>query len=185
MRTHSRRELSAGMAGVAVIVTAGVWSASQGPEVFSGSGPTGEATSSSAVVEHVIDGDTFTARDRDGRKLGRIRILGIDAPELARDGETAQCWARQAATAAEDQLQGRTVTLTGDPNQPDRDDYGRLLRYVDAPDGKGSTVDLSETLIRDGAARRTSRPGQHQRHSTYAKAEDGAHQSQTGLWGHC
>lgn len=33
-----------------------------------------------AIVERVIDGDAFTATTAGGQDLGRIRVLGIDAP---------------------------------------------------------------------------------------------------------
>lgn len=163
----------------------GAWSACEAPEDLSGGGDTKEVASSSAVVERVVDGDTFTARDKDGKDLGRVRILGIDTPELGRDGGTDDCWAREATAAAEDHLRGRTVTLTGDPGQPDEDAYGRLLRYVDVAESGGATEDVSETLIRDGAARRTTEPDRHQRHSAYVEAENDARQNDAGLWAEC
>lgn len=180
-----RRGRSVIAAAAAVLVAGGAWSACEGPESLSGSGDTEESASSSAVVERVIDGDTFAARDRDGKDLGRVRILGIDTPELSRDGGADDCWAREATAAAEDHLRGRTVTLTGDPGQPDQDAYGRLLRYVDVSEVGGATEDVSETLIRDGAARRTTEPDRHQRHRAYVDAEEDARQSKAGLWAQC
>lgn len=183
---YSRRGRSAALAVAALVLTAVVWASGETSGLFSGSGATErDVTSSAAVVERVIDGDTFVARDKAGKDLGRVRILGLDAPELGRDDRGAQCWAHEATAAAKDRLQGRTVTLTADPRQPDRDDYGRLLRYVDTPREGGGAADISENLIRDGAARRTTRPGQHQRHPAYARAEDEARREKAGLWAQC
>ena len=51
------------------------------------------AQSTPCVVERIADGDTFTCRD--GR---RVRLIGIDAPELAQ-GEVRTSGARRAASA--------------------------------------------------------------------------------------
>ena len=46
-------------------------------------------------------------------------------------------------------MQGRTVLLTDDPTQDDRDRHGRLLRHVALPDGRC----LAEVLIAGGFGR--------------------------------
>lgn len=88
----------------------------------------------------VYDGDTITI---DGE---RIRILGLDAPEL---GHNARCAAEaRAAEAARDELQrllrGAEITLRRDGT----DRYGRTLAYVYA-DGR----DVAGVLIDAGLAR--------------------------------
>lgn len=45
----------------------------------------GQSADEAVEVVHVIDGDTIIV-DRGGQEE-RVRILGIDAPEVARDGE--------------------------------------------------------------------------------------------------
>lgn len=96
-----------------------------------------------ATVTWVTDGDTLRARAADGTDLGPVRLLGIDAPELAHDGRPAQCWSEQAR-AELDALTpvGSAITLVPDLGQDDRDVYGRLLRYVEI-DG----LDVSNQLI--------------------------------------
>ena len=37
------------------------------------------------IVTAVVDGDTVRVKDREERDLGRIRLLGVNAPELAHD----------------------------------------------------------------------------------------------------
>lgn len=143
---------------------------------------TGGASTSSATVAAsrpcavawVTDGDTL--RCQDGT---RVRILGLDAPELGRNGKPADCWANESRRALSKLVTGRTVTLTGDPDQPQTDVYGRRLAYVDA---RG---DVSLRMIRAGAARaRTSRPplGKATELASTQAAARGQHR---GLWSGC
>lgn len=101
-----------------------------------------EGQSRTASVEYVIDGDTIIV---DGGE--RVRFLGIDAPEVARDGSKAEPCADEATTVVEDSLKGATVTLTPDETQPPQDRYGRTLAYVEV-DG----TDLSAQLLEAGLA---------------------------------
>lgn len=135
--------------------------------------PKGQA----ATVTRVIDGDTITARTADGEDLGRIRLLGLDAPELDQD----ECWASEAHAAATNLLDGETVTLTPDTKNDDRDTYDRLLRYVDLKNGDDATLEL----IENGHAPATSNPRQHTRHHDYRKADRAAQREQRGLWTNC
>jgi micrococcal nuclease len=88
-------------------------------------------------VVSVHDGDTITI-SLDGRSE-KVRLVGIDTPELRderaeyrREAEAARDFARSA-------LKGKTVTLEADRRQGDRDGYARLLRYVILGDGTNST----------------------------------------------
>ena len=101
------------------------------------------------IVTAVVDGDTVRVKDREERDLGRIRLLGVNAPELAHDDISAQCWGKQAHTRlAELTPVGATVRLVLDPIQADRDAHGRLLRYVLIDD-----VDVQHLLLAEGQAR--------------------------------
>lgn len=88
----------------------------------------------------VYDGDTITI---DGE---RIRILGLDAPELGRGARCPE--EARAAEAARDELQrllrGAEITLQRDGT----DRYGRTLANVYA-DGR----DVARALIAGGLAR--------------------------------
>lgn len=74
-----------------------------------------------ATVVDVVDGDTLDVRLADGR-VERVRIIGINTPE---EGE---CLADEASAHLADLVEGRRIQLRRD--RTDRDDYGRLLRYV-------------------------------------------------------
>ncbi len=62
------------------------------------------ASTSMVEVVRVLDGDTFDATDSAGGRV-RVRLLGIDAPEVAHGESAAEC----GAAAATRQL-GRLVT---------------------------------------------------------------------------
>lgn len=127
--------------------------------------PTTESTVATVTVNHVIDGDTIRA-NVDGRN-GRIRLLGIDAPEIGRDGEPDEKCAQEAKRFLTSWISGATVTVTTDPNSPDRDPYDRLLAYVDIDD-----VDVSYVMLDDGWADLYTSNPEITRWSTYTEAVD-------------
>ncbi len=73
-----------------------------------------------ALVTNVIDGDTFDISINGTQE--RVRLIGIDSPE------TGDCLYAEAARSLRDLLGPGTVELVSDTT--DRDQYGRLLRYV-------------------------------------------------------
>ena len=95
------------------------------------------ATGELYPVVSVADGDTITVAI--GGVNERVRLIGIDAPELH---NPAECFAQESADHARGVLAGTSVHLVADPSQDDRDRYGRLLRYVFLPDGANVNADL-------------------------------------------
>lgn len=87
-----------------------------------------------AKVSRVIDGDTFTIKDKNGNtKI--IRILGIDTPEKKQEfGNIATEFTRNL-------IEGKTVFVV--PVQLGR--YGRLIAHIKL-DGKA----IAETLLNEG-----------------------------------
>ena len=81
------------------------------------------------AVACVLDGDTF---DHGGCGEGsgeRIRMLGVDAPEIAHnDEEIGECFGEESFAELERILTGRRVRLTFD--ETCEDIYGRTLAYV-------------------------------------------------------
>ncbi len=74
-------------------------------------------------VKRVIDGDTFV--DEYGRK---IRLIGIDAPEMNYKSKEPECKALEAKLELQELIEGKSVKLLRDKSETDR--YGRLLRYA-------------------------------------------------------
>lgn len=113
-------------------------------------------------VERVVDGDTV-----DVAGVGRIRLIGIDAPERT------ECGFVEAADHVSRLTLGQQVLLRRSEGQPDADRYGRALRYV-LVDG----VDVGLSMIERGlaVARYDSRDGygRHDQQATYVRAERSA-----------
>lgn len=113
----------------------------------------------------------------------RVRLLGIDTPELAHDGDAAQCGGEEAADRLAELLpEGTPVQLLSDSRADDEDRYGRLLRYVETDDG-----DAGATLISEGYAYAwtpASAPDP-ERLDSYEKATVTAREAEAGAWAEC
>lgn len=105
----------------------------------------GEGPAVAVEVVHVIDGDTLIV-ERDGIEE-RVRLLGIDAPEMAHEGQPGETCADEATALTQELAARAEVAVISDSSQPDRDRYGRTLAYVEA-DGQ----DVSAELLRAGLA---------------------------------
>ncbi len=88
------------------------------------------------------EGDTGDESATDGTsKLLTVRMLGVDAPEIAHDGtEVADCYGDEAADSTRDKLEGRQVLLSFDHTCTDT--YDRALAYIFFTD-EGASFDLS------------------------------------------
>ncbi len=129
------------------------------------------------VVE-VIDGDTLDLAVYDGdRPTTRVRLWGIDTPELARPARPAEPWADAARRSADRWAFDRRVTLRLEPHRV-RDRFGRLLAYVDLNDG---TV-LNERLLSEGLAEADAR-WPHRDLERYARLQEQARRAVAGRWG--
>ena len=95
-----------------------------------------------ARVTKVVDGDTLVLAG--GIK---VRVLGIDAPEMERNGQPADFLAHKAKAALAELTLDRTVSLSYDRLRYDH--YGRLLAYLWLPD---HTL-VNAELVRRGMAR--------------------------------
>lgn len=94
------------------------------------------------TVRYVIDGDTLVL-DNDAR----IRLQGIDTPEVARNGNPGEEWANEATNYSRAFVAqaGGAVRLTFGNER--RDLYGRHLAFVWASERM-----LNEELVREGLA---------------------------------
>lgn len=78
-----------------------------------------------ATVQRVSDGDTIIAITADGTKL-RIRLLGIDAPEIPHGKKPGQPFGEEARDYLDHLVGGKTVRV--DAYGPDR--YHRVLAVI-------------------------------------------------------
>ena len=135
------------------------------------------AVATSGVVALVVDGDTLVVRLAGGKRE-RVRVLGIDSPEM----QPRERCAVQAAQAARRLALGKSVALIGDRTQATRDRYKRLLAYVTLPGGS----DLGSRLVATGYAKVYVFGGRpFLRVATYRAAENNARAKRFGLWGNC
>lgn len=134
------------------------------------------------TVDYVIDGDTIDVAGPNGG-TERVRLLGINTPELAHDGQAAQCGGEEAADQLTELLpEGTPVQLHTDFGADDEDRYGRLLRYVETDAG-----DAGATLISEGYAYAwtpASAPDP-ERLASYEKATVTAREAEAGAWAEC
>ncbi|MDD3651960.1 thermonuclease family protein [Immundisolibacter sp.] len=126
----------------------------------------------SATVASHYDGDTL--RLADGR---RVRLLGIDAPEMNYHKGAPQPLAGRAL----DRL--RTLAPTGGPlrlayDRQTHDRYGRDLAHTFRPDG----INVEETLLREGLAVTFIMPPNTSLADCLLAAERQARLARRGLW---
>ena len=130
------------------------------------------AGSAPAVVERVIDGDTL--RLRDGRK---VRLVGIDAPEMATGERLGDAFSREAYAALAAMVpSGSSVTLGHDVTRHDR--YGRTLAFLFGPQGQ----DVQRVLLERGLATALVVPPRRYAIDCYQRAETKARSSRAGVW---
>lgn len=89
------------------------------------------------TVTRVSDGDTLWVRPSGGGRYVKVRVLGIDAPEIC------QPWGVESRRALELLALGKVVRLDGRV----RDDHGRRLARLLRGDD-----DLGARMVRDGHA---------------------------------
>ena len=134
--------------------------------------PTDAAAGEQATVEWVNDGDTLTLEG--GR---RVRLVQIDAPELSTD-----CYGRTALQELIDLTpKGTRVVLVRDPALDDRDQHGRLLRYVFVGE-----QNVNVELVERGAASPYYFRNDRGRYADELDdAVDDAREGDAGYWGAC
>ena len=135
------------------------------------SGSTRLNRSELVLVKSVIDGDTIAVTT-----FGRVRLLGIDAPETSHGLATAAPFGNEARDQLSRLILNRWVRLESEG--PTRDIYNRHLAYVVTEDGQCiNTVIVREGFARVSAREPLSRLGELKR------AETEAQRSRRGIWG--
>lgn len=127
--------------------------------------------SESVLVRAVIDGDTI-----DVATVGRVRLLGIDAPRIGRRLDTSAPFGREAHARLTGLLLHRWVRLEREGTALNASN--RHLAYVMTEDG----VFVNATLAREGLARVLARQPLT-RLLELQRAEADARASRRGLWG--
>jgi endonuclease YncB( thermonuclease family)/uncharacterized RDD family membrane protein YckC len=130
------------------------------------------------TVVNVVDGNTADVDVPDGKyEHTRIRLWGIDKPETKGDRPGVMNFGPQAAEFITKLTLGKPVTVYLDVANRTRDEYGRLLAYVQLPDGKF----LNEVLVAEGFAYADLR-FRHSFYNKYRQLEANARSQKKGLW---
>ena len=116
-------------------------------------------------VVSVHDGDTLTIL-LESKEQVKVRLWGIDAPELSQD------YGRVARGALEKLAAGQQVEFS----QDSKDRYGRTVSKVALPDGK----DAGAEMLRQGLA--WWYKSYAKKAEDYAQLEQEAREAKKGLW---
>ena len=129
-----------------------------------------------AVVK-VVDGDTIDIDIPDANKnYTRIRLWGIDTPESKSPYSGVMYFGPEAAEFTTESALGKKVTVYLEEHRT-RGNYGRLLAYVQLPDG----MFLNEALLTEGFAYADLR-FRHSLYRKYEQLEASARRQKKGLW---
>lgn len=162
---------------IALVVVAGVvgaWMLGR-PAVPPTAIPEGAAQ---ATVAYVHDGDTLFLNAPGGEQ--KVRLIGIDSPELADDDTEQECYGPEATAELRTLLpEGTTVWALHDVET--RDQYGRELLYLFTADG----TFVNRAMVLAGAAE-AIRVGENDRYwPELQDAELDARTAGAGMWGSC
>lgn len=147
---------------------------------------------SAVTVRETLDGDTLILDTGE-----RVRLIGIDAPELGTDNDrnsrtakfeklkkaAVDLYAVEARFAADEWVRGQKLVLKTDPVNADskhRDSYGRLLAYVCR---ESDDRCLAEDLLAGGHAL-VYRRFDFERKKDFLRLEKAARASAKGIWKH-
>ena len=120
----------------------------------------GEIISEDQVYEkakflYAADGDTIWVEINGNKE--KIRFVGVNTPELAKDDKPSEFMAEEAKNFTSNALKDKKIYLEKDVT--DRDKYGRMLRYIwlEKPVAKPTKVDIEEKtlngiLVKEGYA---------------------------------
>lgn len=142
----------------------------------------GTACAPDRVVEVacVLDGDTFQVGTCGGES---IRMLGINAPEIAHEGNEAECYGDASAEWLTEKLTGQTVTLRFDETCTDV--YDRTLAYVYLTTEDGEEELVNGTSLREGQSRVYEDFSDIKLIDVLRSEQDQAQREAAGLWGEC
>lgn len=144
-----------------------------------------EEENESVRVSKVVDGDTIWANK--GNKDIKIRLVGVDTPELARFGNPAQFMAEEAKEFTKNLVDGQKIYLEKDTS--DTDKFDRYLRYVwlEEPVKNPSYEDIRDKtlngiLVKEGYAYAKAYKPDTKYKDFFEKIEKEAVKDGLGIW---
>lgn len=123
-------------------------------------------------VVRVSDGDTVTVMA--GGRAEKVRLIGIDAPEMAQ-----RPWGKKAKQHLEDIIAGSSWRVSVERDVVERDKYGRLLGYIRTSEGRL----INEMMVREGYAVLFTFPPNVKYVDLFTAAQREARENKLGIWG--
>lgn len=127
-------------------------------------------------VDKVVDGDTIWVQE--GDRSVKIRLIGLDTPEVHDPRKPVQCFGVEASDHAKQELTGKSVYLEADPSQNGKDKYGRDLAYVWTASGQLFNLEM----ISEGFGFEYTYDVRYRYQQQFRAAEDDARKNGRGLW---
>lgn len=128
------------------------------------------------VVTEVIDGDTIDVTN-DGKTL-RVRLIGIDSPEIRDASKPVECFGKEASDFLNSLILSKEITMEADPTQSDKDKYDRLLRYIFIANGEN----INQTMVANGYAFEYTYKMPYKYQAAFKAAQAEARKEGKGLW---
>lgn len=123
-------------------------------------------------IRYIHDGDTLHLSD--GRK---VRLIGINTPELARDNRAAEAFAQQAKNALKSLFEtDKSISLVFGKDK--KDHYGRFLAHAFLSDGQN----VQAILLKQGYGSAITLPPNARFSACYLEMERFARCNKAGLW---
>ncbi|MFW6074834.1 MAG: thermonuclease family protein [Chloroflexota bacterium] len=144
--------------------------------------PTPEPLGEEVEVIRVIDGDTIEVL-YNGRAES-VRLIGIDTPETVHPSQPVQCYGPEASQFTLDMIARANFRVILERDVSERDQFGRLLRYVWLPHSDGLRF-LNEELVGQGYAMVTTYPPDVAYTNLFLERQRAARNNGLGLWGAC
>jgi micrococcal nuclease len=157
------------LGGMALALSIFLTSCSEDPSDLSGPYP----------VIKVTDGDTVQVLVNE--KKVKVRIIGIDTPEIVSTSKPVQCYGPESSAFAEDQLSGTSVFLEYDESQGLVDRYGRTLAHVWTEEKK---LYAAEAILLGYGIEKTY-GDEYKYREMFIDNQSEARDQSLGLWGSC
>ena len=126
-------------------------------------------------IRYVHDGDTLVLSDN-----RRVRLIGVNAPEVAEDGQTTQALAIEARDHLRRLLFSQDNEARAVYGTEAKDRHGRYLANLWLPDGRS----LAAELLREGLGWAVAIPPNVRFLDCYRDSEQSARAAAKGVWAH-
>lgn len=132
----------------------------------------GKGSGKAVLAEKIYDGDTIGAVVKGS--FEKVRLIGIDAPEMAQ-----RPWGKKARKSLEALLAASDSKILLEYDVEQRDKYGRILGYLWTQDGRL----INEELLKKGSVVLFTYPPNVKYVKRLQTAQKMARDNKSGIWG--